>query len=101
MSLPQITNPEPTTTPAQEEKQYADAYVESIRITCPHGGKWRAAVQYVAYDYATDEVAPGANDPMQVHTLLIKDLRAAAETDETIATAIGALLTAIQEQLAS
>ena len=96
MALPKISNPNPVTIAARAETVYRDVHVERIMFQTPHGGTWSAHIQYVAYDYDTDTVEPDG----EVHRKTIHDLKALAAKSEAVATAMGALLVAINETLA-
>jgi hypothetical protein len=86
MALPKITNP--------DQSPPRELYVTRWEFRTPHGGQWTARIHVVPYDYDTDTVAPYSQ-----RMIVLDDLRGLAEQHTDIATAMGALMVALDKYL--
>ncbi len=95
MSLPKIDNPNPVVKPAVPETTYDAIFIQDIMIQCHPEQPWQCHITYIPYNYDENKI-----DEMASRThKSIADLRVEAATNEKVAVAMGALMTALQDYL--
>lgn len=91
MPLPQITNPNPITIPAGEEKSFPDAYIVDLHLSTldPAGTKQRLHIIFRPYNQTTKELVQNRSNDF---SLDIKDIWSEAVRVPLLAQVMGTIV---------